>query len=448
MTPTVRFAPSPTGLLHVGNARIALANYLLARKAGGRFVLRIDDTDRARSRPEYVEAIRRDLAWLGITWDEEVRQSERLALYAEAAERLKAEGRLYPCYETPEELGLKRKARLARKLPPVYDRAALALSAAERARLEGEGRRPHWRFRLKDGEIAWPDAVRGPQRFAAAALGDPVLVREDGSFLYMLPSSVDDLALGITHIVRGEDHVTNTAVQIQLMEALGGDPRALVFAHLPLLADEEGKGLSKRLGSLSLEELRANGIEPMALASLLAKLGTMDAVEPRTDLDRLAAEFELAKVSRATPRFDRAELKRLNARVVSGLSFAEVRARLMALGLDEASEVFWLTVKPNLSTVAEAAVWWRICRTPLTPRIEDAAYLESAARLLPEEPWDETTWSRWTEALKEASSRRGAALYRPVRLALTAEEHGPELKNLLPLIGRARAAARLCGQTA
>lgn len=445
MTVVARFAPSPTGLLHVGNARMALANYLLARKAGGRFLLRIDDTDKERSRPEYTEAIRRDLAWLGFSWALEVRQSERLALYREAAERLKEEGRLYPCYETPEELALKRKSLAARGLPPLYDRAALELSEAERRRLEAEGRKAHWRFKLAPGEIVWDDAVRGPQRFASSALGDPVLVREDGTFLYLLPSTVDDIALGITHIVRGEDHVSNTALQLQLFTALGKDPRELVFAHLPLLADAEGKGLSKRLGSLSLEQLRTEGVEPLALCSLLAKLGTMDAIEPRLSLDALAAEFDLAKFARATPRFDRDELGRLNARVLGALPFAAVRERLGDLGLAEADEAFWLAVRPNLGALAEAGVWWRVCRAPLEPVIEEPNFLATAARLLPKEPWNGNTWGAWTEALKRASGRTGAALYRPLRLALTAREHGPELRNLLPIIGRARAGARLRG---
>lgn len=448
MTVCVRFAPSPTGLLHVGNARMALANYLLARKSRGRFVLRIDDTDRERSKPEYAAAIRRDLAWLGLAWDREVRQSERLALYAEAAERLKQAGHLYPCYETAEELELKRKSLLARGRPPIYDRAALALSDAERRGLEAQGRKAHWRFRLAPGEIAWNDAVRGAQRFSAEALSDPVLLREDGTFLYMLPSAVDDIALGITHIVRGEDHVSNTAVQLRIFSALGKNPEDIVFAHLPLLADAGGKSLSKRLGSLSLDELRAEGIEPMVLASLLAKLGTTDAVEPKASLDDLAGAFDLAKFARATPRFDKDELVRLNARLLSALPFEAVRERLAAMGLRDADEAFWLAVRPNLSRLVEAEAWWRICRAALAPVVEEPEYLKIAAELLPEEPWDETTWSAWIEALKMASGRKGAALYRPLRLALTAQDRGPELRNLLPIIGRARAAARLRGRTA
>ena len=446
MTATVRFAPSPTGLLHVGNARVALINWLFAKSSGGIFILRLDDTDLERSRPEYAEAIRRDLSWLGLAWDRQECQSARLDRYETAATALRESGRLYPCWETPEELDFKRKRQLARGLPPVYDRSALKLSPDDIARLEGEGRKAHWRFKLDHDDVRWDDLVRGSCHYHGANLSDPVLIRGDGTFLYTLPSVVDDIDFGVSHIVRGEDHVTNTAPQIQLFQALGGTVPA--FAHLPLLTDASGAGLSKRLGSGSLADIRDGGVEPMALNSLLAKLGSSDAIEVRHSLTELAAEFAWDKFGRGTPKFDARELDRLDARLMHGLDFAEARARLAALGLTAADEAFWLAVRPNLTHMAEALEWWAICRASLAPVIEDCDFTKAAAALLPPEPWDQTTWGTWTEAVKQATGRKGKALFHPLRLALTGRENGPELKTLLPLVGRSRAQARLAGETA
>ncbi len=446
MTPTVRFAPSPTGLLHVGNARVALINALLARSLGGRFLLRYDDTDIERSRPEYVTAIAEDLRWLGLAWDIEAFQSRRLDRYEAAAATLKAAGRLYPCYETAEELEFKRRRLLARGKPPVYDRAALALTAEDRARLEAEGRRAHWRFKLEQAEIRWPDLVRGDSHTHGATLSDPVLIRGDGTFLYTLPSVVDDIDFAVTHVVRGEDHVTNTGPQIQLFRALGAEPPA--FAHLPLLTDASGAGLSKRLGSGSLRDLRAQGIEPMALVSLLARLGTSDAIEIRHSLDDLAAGFDLAHFSRATPKFDSHELELLNARLLHGMTWDEVAPRLAALGLADAGPAFWEAVRGNLARLDDAADWWRVVAGPCAPVIEDADFTAAAAALLPPEPWDHTTWGAWCDAVRQTTGRKGKALFHPLRLALTGREHGPELKTLLPLVGRERACRRLKGEAA
>ena len=447
MSVVVRFAPSPTGLLHVGNIRLALVNWLFARKAGGRLLLRLDDTDDERSTPTFAAGIERDLGWLGLDWDLKARQSDRLALYAGAADRLKVAGRLYPCYESPEELGLKRKSLLARGLPPLYDRAALALPAADRARLEAEGRRPHWRFRLDHQPVGWTDLVRGPAHFDGADLSDPVLVREDGRTLYTLSSVVDDIAFGISHVIRGEDHVANTAVQSQLWQALDGPVPA--FAHLPLLTDAAGHGLSKRLGSLSIASLRDDdGIEAMALLSLLARLGTADAVEPHLTLDELIGSFDLDRVSRATPRFDPEDLLRLNARLLHLTPFAAMAGRLAALGLDGADERFWLAVRPNLTRLSDADRWWQVSHGTVTPTLSDPALMARAAALLPPEPWDETTWGSWIDRVRSATGLKGKALFLPLRLALTGCDHGPELKNLLPLIGRRRAEARLNGLTA
>ncbi|HEY8566452.1 MAG TPA: glutamate--tRNA ligase [Beijerinckiaceae bacterium] len=446
-TPVVRFAPSPTGYLHIGNARPALFNALFARRHGGRFILRFDDTDRERSKAEYAAAIAEDLAWLGVVPDQVVRQSDRVALYDAVAERLRREGRLYACYETPDELEYRRKRQLARGLPPVYDRAALALTSEQRAALEAEGRRPHWRFKLEHRTVAWTDLVRGESHVDTASLSDPVLVREDGTYLYTLPSVVDDLELHVTHVIRGEDHVTNTAVQIEIFQALGG---ALpVFGHHNLLTTASGEGLSKRLGHLSLRGLRDAGLEPEAVAALAVLVGSADAVRPVADLDELAGIVDLAHVSRAPAKFDEAELEQLNARLVHELPFAEVHDRLLGFGLgDGVAETFWNAVRGNLTRVADAADWWSVVQGPVKPRIDDADFAAAAAECLPPEPWDGTTWKVWTEAVKARTGAKGKALFMPLRLALTGRDHGPELAGLLPLIGRERAEARLRGGSA
>lgn len=446
MTIRVRFAPSPTGFLHVGNARVALLNWLLARQAGGVFVLRMDDTDLDRSTIAFADGIRADLAWLGLVWDEEFAQSRRLDLYAEAARKLTEMGRLYACYETPDELDFKRKLQLSRGLPPVYDRAALKLTAEQKSAFEAEGRSPHWRFKLDHEDVTWTDLVRGECRYHGSHISDPVLIRGDGTPLYTLPSVLDDMDMNITHVMRGEDHVTNTAAQVQIFRALGAEPPA--FAHLPLMTDISGKGLSKRLGSLSLKDMRADGIEAMAINSLLAKLGSSDPVEPRAGLDALVAEFDIAKFARGTPKFDPAELDRLNAAILRDLPYEAVAERLDDMAIGDADEAFWLAVRGNLAKFAEAKDWWKVCREPVAPIIEDAEMCSAAALLLPPEPWDETTWGAFTNEVKQATGRKGKALFHPLRLALTGRDNGPELKALLPLIGRARAASRLNGETA
>lgn len=445
-SPLVRFAPSPTGFLHLGNARPALLNLLFARRHGGRFLLRLDDTDRERSTAEFAEAIQADLAWLGAAPDLFYRQSERTALYDTVAERLRAAGRLYPCYETPEELDRRRKRQLGRGQPPIYDRAALALTPDERTALEAEGRRPHWRFKLDHRTVAWDDLVRGESHVDCASLSDPVLVRADGSYLYTLPSVVDDAETGITHVIRGEDHVTNTGVQVQLFEALGAPVPA--FGHHNLLTTADGEGLSKRLGHLSLRSLREAGYEPAAVRSLAVLTGSAEAVRPVASLDALADLVDLAHLSRAPARFDPAELDGINARLVHEMPFSEARARLAGLGVPEdAAESFWAAVRANLGRVSEAAAWWRVVAGPVTPVVTEAALVAEAARLLPDAPFGPGTWKAWTEAVKAATGAKGRALFMPLRLALTGLDHGPDLAGLLPLIGRDRAARRLAGET-
>jgi glutamyl-tRNA synthetase len=433
-----RFAPSPTGNLHIGNIRTAILSWMCARHAGGRFVLRIDDTDRERSEERFVDSIRADLDWLGLTPDAAVRQSERVDLYQRRFEELRAAGRVYPAYETAQELDLKRKVQLGRGLPPIYDRSALALSDAERAALEANGVRPHWRFKLDPGGIEWDDLIRGHQHFDAATMSDPVIRRADGSWLYMLPSVIDDIDLGISHVVRGEDHVSNTALQIQMFEALGA--AMPVFAHAALLTGAEGK-LSKRLGSLGAEHFREEGIEPQAIVSLLARIGTSDPVEPFADPAPLIAAFDFSRFGRAPARFDEGELAQLNARIVHQLDYDAVADRLPA-GIDRAG---WEAIRPNLSTVADAADWWHVVEGPIDATVDadDRDFLAAAHRIAGEIDWSSDPWHALTAALKEETGRKGKPLFLPLRRALTGRDHGPDMAALLPLIGRERALARL-----
>ncbi len=440
MTVTTRFAPAPTGRLHVGNIRSALHNWLFARQQGGRFVLRIDDTDAERSEERYVQAIRADLAWLGLHPDAEVRQSDRFASYEAHFEKLVAAGRIYPAYETAQELDLKRKIQASRGLPPVYDRAALRLSEADRAALEADGVRPHWRFKLDHSRpIEWHDLIRGDQRFDPATMSDPVIRRADGSWLYMFPSSVDDIELGMTHVVRGEDHVSNTALQIQMIEAMGAAVPA--FGHAALLVGSEGK-LSKRLGSLGVDALREAGIEPQAILSLLARIGTSDPVEPFVDPAPLIAGIDFRHFGRAPARFDEAELAALNARIVHQLDYDAVADRLPG-GMTATA---WAAVRPNLAVVGHAAQWWQVITGPIeapAPGDDDRNYLARAAALAAAIDWADDPWHALTSALKVETGRSGKPLFLPLRRALTGQDHGPDMKALLPLIGRDEAIARL-----
>lgn len=449
MSVKVRFAPSPTGRLHVGNVRTALVNWLFAKGQGGSFVLRIDDTDVERSTPENEAAIDADLTWLGLTWDERFNQSRRFERYHEAAEALKAAGRLYPCYETAEELDRRRKVQLSRGLPPIYDRAALNLTADDRAKLEAEGRRPHWRFRLEGRRVAWEDLSRGHVEVDTASLSDPVLIREDGLFLYTLPSVVDDIDTKITHVIRGEDHVTNTGVQIEIFEALvhegwGGDIPG--FAHMPLLVGADGAALSKRLGSLSIGEMRDMGYEPIAIVSHLGRIGTSDPLEVAESVQALGATFAFSKMGRAPARYDTADLDRLNAQAVHAIPYADASARLAAMDCDLGA-AFWDAVRPNLSKFADVRDYARIVTGPVTPVLDDPAFAAAASALLPETIGPDG-WSIWTSAVKEATGAKGKALFMPLRQAVTGMGHGPDMAALLPLIDRDRILRRLRGETA
>ncbi len=441
LAPKVRFAPSPTGKLHVGNLRTALVNFLYARAHQGTFMLRIDDTDTERSTAAFEQAIRADLQWMGMAWDCEDRQSDRIARYDDALAHLIETGRAYACYETAEELGLKRKAQLNAGRPPVYDRAALKLTDAQKQAFEAEGRKPHYRFRLLDEEVRWTDLVRGEVAYHMSSLSDPVIIREDGRYIYTLASVVDDIDHEITTILRGEDHVTNSAAQIQLFEALGA--KAPQMGHLALLAGADGEGLSKRLGSLSIEELRGNGMRAVAIASLLSRIGTSQPVTMFATMADVIGGFDIESYGRATAKFDPAELGAINAKVIQSLPFGDVADELAAIGVTD--EGFWLAVRGNLDKVADAGFWWQVCHDDITPVIEDEDLCKAAITCLPEGEITPDIWKIWTKAISEATGAKGRGLFMPLRLALTGRNAGPEVAGLLPFIGREKIIKRLSG---
>lgn len=445
----LRFAPSPTGNLHVGNARTLLLNWLLAKSKKAHFTLRFDDTDQERSKDEYVTQIKADMAWLGLDYDAEIKQSDRMDLYAAAAENLKKRGRLYPCYETKNELDFKRKRQLSQGRPPVYDRAALRLTDEEIKEFEAEGRIPHWRFKLEeDATITWSDAAHGDISFEAKHFSDPILIRENGAPVYTLSGVVDDLDLGITHIVRGDDHISNTAIQIQLMEALGGKGSDFVFAHFPLLTGADGEGLSKRLGSLGLKDLKSDNFEVMALVNYLGNLGNPQETSIATTMQEFISTFDITHYGKSSPRFCPDELLRTNEKVLHAMTFEQIEPRLKELGFDNVTPDFWSMVQGNLVKLTDVEYFYKICYREITPVIEEPDYIQHALALLPEGKWTTETWGIWTKALAEKTGRKGKQLFMPLRKALTAEEHGPEMKNLLPFIGYEKTKQRLQGMKA
>ena len=432
---TTRFAPSPTGHIHVGNLRTALMNYLIARKAGGTFILRLDDTDRERSKQEYADGIQRDLEWLGLQWDRIERQSDRLDRYAEAADNLRASGRLYEVFETPTELDLKRKKQLNMGRPPVYDRAGLGLGDDQKAALRAEGREGYWRFRLDHERIEWPDGIIGEVSIDAASVSDPVLIRADGQVLYTFASSVDDVDMGVTDIVRGADHVTNTATQIQIIRALGAEPPR--FAHHSLLTGPQGEELSKRLGTLSLRDLREQGVAPQALLSLMARLGSSQPVALRMSLDELAEGFDLSQFGASPTKFDAEDLWPLTRERNQHLPYESVRDRIAAMGVpDEIAPRFWAVARQNITRLDDLSEWWTLMRDGARPAVapEDAEFVAQALALLPPRPWTDATWGEWTAAVKSARGRKGKGLFMPLRKALTGMDHGPEMAGLMPLL--------------
>jgi glutamyl-tRNA synthetase len=434
----VRFAPSPTGRIHIGNARAALLNWLFALKTGGQFILRYDDTDTARSTQEFADGIARDVAWLGIEPHRVEWQSKRFDRYDAVADDLRKRGFLYPCYETADELDRRRKRQQARGMPPVYDRAALKLTKEESDAFLAEGRKPHWRFKLKHEDVTWNDMIRGPVQINSSTLSDPVLIREDGTYLYTLPSVIDDIDFAITHVIRGEDHVVNTAVQIEISEAISG--ASPIYAHYSLLTGADGKGLSKRLGSLSIQQFREDGLEAMAVVSHASLLGTSDNIHPCTDIQELVDGFDLGKLSRTPARFDEAELAALNAKLLHITPWHAVKDRVSG-----GSEAFWLAVRGNIEKLSETKTWSDVINNRCKGVVaeDDKGFIASALATLPPEPWDGSTWKVWTDAVKAATDRKGKTLFMPLRMALTGLDHGPELAALLPLIGRERAVERL-----
>ena len=432
---TTRFAPSPTGYIHVGNLRTALMNWMIARKAGGTFILRLDDTDPERSKQEYADGIQYDLEWLGLTWDRIERQSERLDRYNDAADKLREAGRFYEGFETPTELDLKRKKQLNMGKPPVYDRAALKLSDDEKSKLRAE-RDPAWRFLLDQQRIEWNDGILGDISIDAASVSDPVLIRGDGQVLYTLASVVDDIEMGVTHIVRGSDHVTNTATQIQIIEALGGTPPS--FAHHSLLTGPQGEALSKRLGALALRDLRERGVEPMALLSLMARLGSSDPVELRGSLDELIEGFDISRFGSAPTKFDENDLFPLTAHHLQSLPYEAVKSDVSALGVPEhLAEQFWTVVRDNITVKAEMSEWWGFFRDGTTSPIidkDDRDFVAEAYRLLPPFPYDADTWGNWTAKVKQATGRKGGALFMPLRKAVTGRPRGPEMADVMAML--------------
>jgi glutamyl-tRNA synthetase len=445
MTIVSRFAPSPTGNLQLGNIRTAVIAYLYARKAEGKFILRIDDTDLERSKDEYTHNIKRDLEWVGMVWDDYRHQRGREDVYNAARDQLIAAGRLYPCYETEEELGLRRKVQLASGKPPIYDRASLSLTAEQIEKYKAEGRQPHYRFKLNYEPIAWNDHVRGPVVLNGKDFSDPVLIREDGSPLYHLCSVVDDAEYGVTHVVRGEDHVSNTAFHIQMFEALGAKPPE--FIHLPLMFDDEGKKLSKRAGSLAISALREeDGFEPVTVSAFLSRLGTSQPIEPCATMEEVIANFDIATFGKSNPRFIYEDMLRLNSRIIHNMPYEVAKKRLEEINLETVTEEFWNTARPNLTVLKDIKDIWRVAHGPVTPNIEDKQFASDAASLLPSGEWNTETWSQWVAAVKEKTGRAGKQLFMPLRQALTGMDHGPEMANLLPLIGYDRALARLNGE--
>lgn len=442
----LRFAPSPTGYLHAGNVYTALRNFLMARKHNGEFFLRMDDTDLQRSKQEYVDGIQEDLKWLGLSWDHLDFQSHHLAEYADVAEKLKAAGRLYACYETPEELEIMRKSLLSRGKPPIYNRQALKLTAEDHQRFLGEGKKPHWRFRLSDKVVFWNDLIRGEVRIDTSNISDPILIRESGDPVYLLCTAVDDLRHQITHIFRGEDHVTNTSINIQILEALGAHPEQFHFAHFPLIADISGEGFSKRTDSFRIRTLRDQGLEPMAVNSVLGMIGTADSMHPFVHMQELVQAFDISKYSKATAKFSLDDVALLNKKIVHQLTFADVQNQLKEF--PEITEDFWNRVRPNLEKVQDIAHWVKNCLHPIQPQVTDPDLLHKGHALLQNMEWGEETWSQWISKLKDVSGKKGKELFMPIRLALTSEEHGPELKDLFMLIGKERVLARLSGEKA
>ena len=439
--PITRFAPSPSGLLHVGNVRTALLNYLVSKKDNGHFILRIDDTDTERSKDKFINNIKQDLNWLGLNYDEYYQQSERIKLYDEAFELLKNKELVYPCFETPDELDKKRKRLIARRMPPVYDRAALKHTKDEIDSFLESGKKPHWRFKLSNKKITFDDLIRGEVNVDLAAQSDPVLKREDGDYLYNLPSVVDDIEMNITHIIRGEDHITNSGIQIEIFNSL--DSSIPIFGHNSLLVSESGEPFSKRNSAASINQLREDGVDPNAINSLNASIGSSVDIEAYNSLNLLAQQFEITSLGRAPARYSNDQLYKLNSELLSNYDFEKI---ISLLGDDKGSFniEFWDCIKQNISNISEVLEWIRVIDDPINVKIDiDYEYLNIAQDLLPNEPWNTETWDQWILKIKEKTQRKGKDLFMPIRLALTGKTKGPELNKLILLMGYNKVMERL-----
>ncbi len=436
-----RFAPSPTGFLHIGNVRSALINWAHINNKNGEFFLRIDDTDSERSKVEFINAIEEDLKWLGIKWQKSFRQSERISLYNSKVDILKKSKRLYPCFETQEELALKRKNQLSLGNPPIYDRSSVSLTKEKIKSLIDSGKKPHWRLKLEDKIIEWNDLIKGKVSFDSKNLSDPILIREDGSFLYHLPSVADDIEEGITDIIRGEDHISNTAFHIQIFEALNADvPK---FGHHPFLTDDKGKGLGKRLGSLSIRNLKEDGFENITIINYLLKIGTSQNLTKIKELKNVRDSFDINTLAASSPKFSIDSLKLLNKDILKSYNFSEVKNKFLDLDIKDVTEDFWNFVKNNINFFSETKFWWHIVNSDEIYEIKDKEYLHIAANLLPLDPFTTKSWEEWTENINKKTGKKGKELFMPLRIALTGLEKGPELKYLMPLLDRKKIVRKL-----
>ena len=432
MTLKARFAPSPTGLLHIGNARSAVINWAYIKNKGGDFILRIDDTDLERSKKKYENKIKENLLWLGLSWSKTFNQSQRKDIYDKKILLLKESMRIYPCFESAEELSLKRKTQLLSGKPPIYDRSALKLTSNQIENLIKEGKTPHWRFKLEDEIIEWQDLIKGKVSFDSKNLSDPVLIREDGSLLYHLPSVVDDVEENITDIIRGEDHITNTAFHIQLFKSLNA--KIPHFGHHPFLTDEEGKSFGKRLGSLSIQKMYEDGFESLTLLNYLLSIGTSKNLSKEKNIDKLVNNFNIDNLASSSPKFSISVLKLLNKDLLQSYDFSDTKKKFIDLNIKDASEDFWIFIKNNINYFSESLDWIKVINSTEIYIQEPNDYLNAAAELLPEDPYDETTWDVWTDLIKNKTGKKGKELFMPIRFALTGREKGPELKYLLPLL--------------
>ncbi len=442
MTKICRFAPSPTGFLHVGNIRAAIINFLYAKKIGGKFILRLDDTDIERVRDEYRDMILQDMAWLGLEYSDLIKQSDRLEKYEAAKNQLIANGRLYECFETPEDLNLQRKSQIASGITPIYNRAALNLTAEQKDLLRAQGLKPHYRFLLEDKITSWDDKIKGKITYEGRHFSDPVLVRDNGVPTYTFCSVVDDVDLSITDIIRGEDHITNTAIQIQIFEALGA--KVPDFSHLALVKASEGK-ISKREGGFDVKSLRAEGYETMSIINLLAQIGTSEPIKIYKNCDELVSDFSFAKFSKSSTNYDISELNHINQKLLQKLDLSDVAPQLKNLGLTEVDAGFFDCIKQNIGFLSEIKMWWEICKGQFRyqNKAEDQEFLRKAASFLPQDTQDSSCWQNWLEGIKSNTTRKGKDLFMPIRLSLTGVEHGPELKFLVNLISREEILKRL-----